>query len=59
MSSIVIGSGIGPLLFGLSFDWFGSYVPILWLSALVPAALLIGSKWSDNPQREWAPGAGQ
>lgn len=55
MSSLVIGSGVGPLLFGLSLSWSGSYLPILWISALVPAILLVGSKWADNPQQKWAP----
>ncbi|MDF1825076.1 MAG: MFS transporter [Verrucomicrobiales bacterium] len=52
MSSIVIASGIGPLLFSLSFVSAGSYVPILWISALIPAALVAGSFRADNPQRQ-------
>jgi len=51
MSSMVIASGIGPLLFSLSLNLTGSYVPILWASAVVPLALLVISFRADNPQR--------
>jgi len=51
MASMVIASGIGPLVFSWSLAWAGSYEPILWISALIPTALLIGSGWADNPQR--------
>lgn len=51
MSSMVIASGIGPLLFSLSLSWTGSYVPILWGSALLPALLMLGAWGADNPQR--------
>ncbi|MCB1230554.1 MAG: MFS transporter [Verrucomicrobiae bacterium] len=53
MSSMVIASGIGPLIFSLSLSWSGSYVPILWFCAILPALLLIGSAWADNPQRRF------
>lgn len=51
MASMVIASGMGPLMFSLSYHLAGSYVPILWISALVPASLLVASAWADNPQR--------
>ena len=51
MSSMVIASGLGPLMFSLSQRFWGSYAPILWLSGLVPASLLVASFWADNPQR--------
>ena len=51
MSSMVIASGIGPLIFGASFALFDAYMPILWFCSLLPALLLIGSSWADNPQR--------
>ena len=51
MSSMVIASGIGPLLFSLSLRWTESYAPILWASAIIPASLLVASCWADNPQR--------
>jgi len=55
MSTVVIASGIGPLVFSLSLDWTGTYEPVLWISALIPALLLAGSAWADNPQRQEAP----
>jgi len=55
MSSMVIASGIGPLLFSLSLSWTQSYSPILWVSALLPALLLLGACWADNPQRQETP----
>ncbi len=51
MSSMVITSGIGPLLFSASMAWFQGYTPVLWLSAVIPAALMIASWRADNPQR--------
>lgn len=51
MSSMVIASGVGPLLFSLSQSWAESYRPILVISAFVPVLMGIGSAWADNPQR--------
>jgi MFS family permease len=51
MSSMVIASGIGPLLFSLSMKLSGSYQAALYLSALFPTLLIVGSLWADNPQR--------
>lgn len=51
MSSMVIASGIGPLVFSLSKDSFGSYGVALWISAVIPAVLAVGSLRADNPQR--------
>ncbi len=53
MSSMVIASGIGPLIFSLSLSWTESYVPILWACATIPAALLIACARADNPQRRF------
>jgi cyanate permease len=52
MSLVVIASGIGPLLFGISKQWMGGYVPILLMSAILPGVLAIASLWADNPQRK-------
>ena len=52
MSLVVIASGIGPLLFGISKQWMGGYVPILLMSVILPGALAIASLWADNPQRK-------
>jgi hypothetical protein len=55
MSSMVIASGIGPLIFSLSLKWTESYAPILWALAFIPASLLVASWWADNPQRQSGP----
>jgi hypothetical protein len=55
MASMVIASGVGPLLFSLSHRFVGSYEPILWCSGTLPAMLLVGSFWADNPQRQREP----
>ena len=51
MSSMVIASGFGPLAFSLSKAATGSYGAALWICALVPALLAVGSFHADNPQR--------
>jgi len=51
MASMVIASGIGPLLFSLCLDRTDSYQGILWACLLLPALLAVGSLWADNPQR--------
>ena len=56
MSTMVIASGIGPILFSLSLSQTGSYATALWASAGVPAALLVLSLFADNPQRRYASG---
>lgn len=38
MSAMVIGSAIGPALFALVETTTGSYLPALWISAVLPAA---------------------
>ena len=55
MSSMVIASGLGPILFSTFKDHFGSYQLVFWVNAAIPAALVITSFWADNPQRRYAP----
>ncbi|MDC0325453.1 MFS transporter [bacterium] len=52
MSTMVIASGMGPLIFGWSEQWGGSYRPILLMSMIVPSLLAVLSFWADNPQRK-------
>jgi cyanate permease len=47
---MVIGSGIGPLLFGAFFATTGNYLSVLWLCSIIPALLFFGCAWADNPQ---------
>ena len=53
MASMVVASGVGPLVFSLSLRLTGSYEPIIWMAGSVPFSLLIGSFWADNPQRRF------
>lgn len=51
MSSMVIASGVGPLLFSGAQRLTGAYSQVLWVCALLPAALVVGAIRADNPQR--------
>ena len=51
MSSMVIASGLGPLLFGACHHFTGSYRLILIASIFIPTALALLSLRADNPQR--------
>ncbi len=53
MASMVIGSGIGPLLFGWCHHATGSYRIILLISVVIPMLLAIMSLKADNPQRKF------
>ncbi len=50
MSVMVIGSGLGPLLFGACHHFADSYRLILIVSAIIPAVLALLSLRADNPQ---------
>jgi MFS transporter, OFA family, oxalate/formate antiporter len=52
MASMVMGSGIGPLLFGWCHHATASYRIILLLSVVVPMLLAVMSLKADNPQRK-------
>ena len=51
MSSMVIASGLGPLVFGASMEFLSSYGPALLASIAIPVILGVLSIWADNPQR--------
>jgi MFS transporter, OFA family, oxalate/formate antiporter len=51
MSTMVIASGAGPLVFGWVAQAWGTYRPVLLASLFVPVSLGILSFWADNPQR--------
>ena len=53
MASMVIGSGIGPLLFGWCHHATESYRIILLLSVVIPMLLAVMSLKADNPQRKF------
>lgn len=53
MSSLVLASAAGPVLFALAFRVSGSYAPALWASLVIPLVMAVGSFWADNPQRKF------
>ena len=53
MASMVIGSGIGPLLFGWCHHATESYRIILLLCVVIPMLLAVMSLKADNPQRKF------
>ncbi len=54
MSVMVIGSGLGPLLFGACQHFADSYRLILIACGIIPTVLALLSLWADNPQRRFA-----
>jgi sugar phosphate permease len=49
---IVAGSAVGPILFGLSYDYLGSYNPILWAGIALAIIPLVLSFFTPMPQHE-------
>lgn len=58
MSSLVIASAGGPIVFSLFFDGLGSYRPALVLGVVCGSLLFLGSLFAENPQRRLAAGRG-
>ncbi len=52
MSAMVIGSGLGPLTFGMCQHFTGSYKTVLIASIAVSVLLALLSLKADNPQRK-------
>ena len=50
MSTMVMASGMGPIVFSLSLSMTKSYIPILWVCAVFPLLLSVAAFWADNPQ---------
>ena len=50
-AALVIGSAIGPALFGFSYDYAGGYAPVLWLGAGLSALALIAAFLVKMPRR--------
>jgi MFS family permease len=45
-------SSFAPLLYSLCYAWTGSFSPVLWLSALVPLAVMVGALTAPLPAVE-------
>lgn len=54
MSTIVLASALGPVLFSISHDFAGSYRPAFWMCVFVPVLLGIASVFATNPQLRFA-----
>lgn len=52
LSALVFSSAIGPFLFSLSMDWYGSYNNAIYVCLLVPVFNSIAALWANNPQDE-------
>ena len=46
----VAASALGPFLFSVGFDLFGSYLPVLMITALLPLALMIATPFVRPPE---------
>lgn len=54
-TTMVIGTSIGPILFGLSLDLRGSYSPVLWLGVILATIGLVGSLIVPLPENKLPP----
>jgi MFS family permease len=52
MTSMVIGSALGPLPFGIAYDYFGGYMEIMLLMAVFPLLAIISSMISPPPSKK-------
>ena len=48
-SSLLLGSALGPIIFGFSYDYFGGYTEILWITMLFPAMGVVASSFLKIP----------
>ncbi|WP_084414217.1 MFS transporter [Salibacterium aidingense] len=51
-TAVVIGSALGPLPFGMAFDYFGQYNEILWIMMGLPAVAMVLAFSSPPPQKK-------
>ncbi|GAM15383.1 MFS transporter [Mesobacillus selenatarsenatis] len=54
MTVTVLGSALGPLPFGLAYDYFGGYEEILLMSIVLPVLGMIASLLAKKPVKEAA-----
>jgi len=52
MSSMIVSSATGPLLFSFCKDYTGSYNAAFIATLYAAIVLVIASFWADNPQRK-------
>lgn len=52
MTIVVIGSSLGPMPFGIGYDYFGSYTPILLLTLIFPIIGAISALLAKKPIKQ-------
>ena len=52
MSTMIVGSSVGPLLFSLVRDLTGSYIPAFGGTFTLSICFVVASFWANNPQRK-------
>ena len=52
MSTMIVGSSVGPLLFSLVRDYTGSYMPAFGGTFTLSICFVVASFWANNPQRK-------
>jgi MFS family permease len=52
MSTMIVGSSVGPLLFSLVRDYTGSYIPAFGGTFTLSICFVVASFWANNPQRK-------
>ena len=52
MSTMIVGSSVGPLLFSLVRDFTGSYIPASGGTFTLSTCFVVASFWANIPQRE-------
>ena len=49
LTAAIAGSSVGPLLMGISADYFGGFIPSLWLFTGMAAVISIAGFWATPP----------
>jgi len=52
MSTMIVGSSVGPLLFSLVRDYTGSYFPAFGGTSVLSICFVVAAFWANNPQRK-------
>ncbi|AQU78902.1 MULTISPECIES: MFS transporter [Planococcus] len=52
MAFMVIGSALGPLPFGLFYDFFGGYKEVLWAIMIFPLLGIVAALLANPPEKE-------
>lgn len=50
--STIVGASVGPVIFGLSYDYLGGYTPALLFGVVMCSLVLILSRFARLPQRQ-------